>query len=384
VTRSARLSPTIGTALLCPQARIARVPLGRWAAGLRQGLHRSLSRERTAAGLGERVGGVANNAAFIAAQRGERDIAWGLCERHLWWQHRLCRRAHDPILATRCLAPWVNLARLEALAGECEGALARLRPLGAGRAGRPLALQPARGDGVGCQSIAHTDAAWRDLVENAYVIESLKALLLGRRWEGVRAFAAGMRDEGRTRLAHWADEAEVVAACRMGDFEGGARTARTALDRPGTAGWYRATFVLRLAEVHACAGEMDRARAALARLADAAARLSDAARSKLQPLYVLVRVSAACVEAGMDTEAAAVARAVLAGARAADDEVMQVEVLRILSEVAPAEERAQWVQEREALEAATEYRRYRRPDAPSTNAAEFASLYREITDVFAA
>lgn len=381
---SATVAPTISTAIFGTQDRIPRHPLPRWAAELRARLRRSLREDRTAAELSETVGGLGNNAALIAAQRGDGAAAWRLCERQMWWQHRLSRRARDGAVAFRCVQPWVNLARIEAMTGRCDQALERLRPLGVRRPGAGLALSPARGDGLGCQPIPHTDAESEMLLENIYVLDTLKALLQNRRWEEAAAFAGRLEADGRGRLALWGQEAAVVAACRLEDFDRAEAIARAALRRDDVARWDRAAFVLRLAEVLACAGDVDGARAALARLAAAAAGLSEAGRGQLEAVYLLARVAAACAEVGMDGAAVEVARVVHQGATAADDETMRIEALRILAQRAPAAERVVWEEALDALENSTGYRRYRRPDAPPADGAVFEALYAELEAVFAA
>jgi hypothetical protein len=380
VTRSA-VTPTISTALLRPQDRIPRAPLGRWAGRLSRKLERCLRDERTAGGVSEQVGSIANNAALIAAHRGEGAVAWRLCERQLWWQHRLSRRARAAAIASRCVQPWVNLARLEALTGRCDAALARLQLLAGRRPGRWLALQPVRADGVGCQPIQHTDGDFEVMLENIYIIDSLKALLQNRRWAEAAEFATRMRREGPARLALWSDEAAVVAASRMGDHDGARAAVQAGLGRPEAVAWHRATFHLRRAEVEACAGNLNGARGELGRLVQVALRLSPAARSQLQPMYVLVRVAAACAEVGMAKEALQVAGAVYEGACTADDEVMRIEALRILAEWAPDEARAEWNEALGALERTTEYHRYRCPDVPPRHGAACESLYAALAEV---
>ncbi|HEV3050466.1 MAG TPA: hypothetical protein VGX50_09170, partial [Longimicrobium sp.] len=315
--------------------------------------------------------------------RGERAAAVSLCERQMWWQHRLSRRAGDAGIARRSVQPWVNLARLEAIAGEWEAALSRLQRLRPhGRTGA-IALQPVRSDGMGCQHIAQDGGAFSRVVENIYVVDTLRALLQNRRFDEVLGFSEQVHRAFRPFLGLWALEASMVAASSLGDAELARRLGGDALQREEVTAWRRMLFRLRLAEVEACAGDLARAREALGPLVRAEARLSREARSPLQSLYILARLASACLEAGLLPEAAAVARGVYDGARTAGDEVFQVEALRTLAAAAPPGETAAWEEALRALEASTEYRQYRSRQAPPPDPAAFDALCAELAEVYA-
>jgi hypothetical protein len=375
-------APRIGTALLLPQDRIPRAPLAAWTAMLRARAAAARRDCRDPGALSEEAGTLGNNAALIAAQRGERDVAVALCEGQMWWQHRLSRRSRRPEIAGRCIQPWVNLARLESAAGEWRGAVSRLDRLAGGGAGE-IALRPLRRDGTGCQRIPPGGAGFREMLQTVHVVDTLRVLLQNHRHGEVFAFAARVRRESRPGLALWALEASVVAACMEGDYGLARRTGREALLRGDARGLQGVLFRLRLAEVASCAGEPERARAVLGPLARAAGRLSPRARSRLQPLYVLARLAGACLEAGLADEAHAVARGVYDGARAADDEVFQLEALRTLAAAAPAGERAGWGERLRALERATEYRLYRARAAPPPDRTAFGALCADLAELYA-
>lgn len=377
--------PTIATALLLPQDRIPRAPLSAWAGRLRDNVSRFRGSCRNPVLLSGEGNAAGNNAALIAAHRGNGQAAWQVCERQILWQQRLSRRARRPEIAARCVQPWVNLARLEAIAGDWQAAvsrLERLRPLG--RTGA-IALQPLRRDGMGCTRIdGGSDEEFAAVLDNMYVIDTLRALLQNRRWDEVLEFAARVRRTFRPGLGLWAMEGSIVAACRAGDAGRAREVGHEALGRADVTAWRRLVFRLRLAEVELCAGNGERAAAELGTLARGVRRLSAATRAQLQPLYVLNRLAAACLECGLAGDAAGVAHDVYEGARAAGDQVFELEALRILARAAPAPERARWEDALGALGAATEYRQFRAPAAPPADPSVIDALLAELADVYAA
>ncbi|HYR07219.1 MAG TPA: hypothetical protein VEQ60_05610 [Longimicrobium sp.] len=376
-------APRIGTALLLPQDRIPRAPLSAWTAMLRARAAAARRGCRAAGALSAEAGTLGNNAALIAAQRGERTAVVELCERQLWWQHRLSRRSRRPEIAARCVQPWVNLARLESAAGAWEAAVSRLERLGARGRAEGIALQPLRGDGTGCQHIPRGGDDFLEMLESVHVIDTLRVLLQNRRHAELFAFSARVKREFRPGLALWALEASVVAACVDGDFDLARRAGREALLRDDARGLPGALFRLRLAEVAACAGQPERARGVLGPLARAASQGSRHPGVNLQPLYVLARLAGACLEAGLPDDAHGVARVVYEGGRVAGDEVFQLEALRTLAAAAPEPERAGWTEKLWALEQATEYRQYRAPGAPPPDRTAFGALCAELAELYA-
>jgi hypothetical protein len=375
--------PSIATSLLLWQDRIPRAPLGDWTRRLRQDVVRLRRECRVAVPLSEAGGTAGNNAALIAAQRGDRAAALMLCERQMWWQHRLSRRAGRAEISAGCVQPWVNLARLEGMAGEWEGAVARLELLRPrGRSGR-IALRPLRSDGSGCQPITESGEGFRNVMDSIYVTDTLKILLQNRRFAEVLAFSACVQHVCHPILELRTSEAAVVASCLMGDLDGARRTAQAALQRPDVTAWRRMVFRMRLAEIETCAGELDRAAAMLAPLAHGARALSLKVRSVLQPLYVLMGLAIACHQAGLADDAAAVAAGVHEGATAAEDEVFRIQSLRILTATAPEEERSSWCEMLRDVEQATEYRQFRSGGAPPPDNTAFQALLAEMLDLYA-
>jgi hypothetical protein len=373
--------PKIGTSFLLPQDRIARSPLGPWAAALRRQLRRCLEQSRTTAAVSDEVGSAGNNAALIAAHRGAGALARRLCERQLCWQARLSRRSRNPGLATGCVQPWVNLARLDSLAGKWESAFARLSALQVCGTHGVLSLRPLQPDGIGCLQV-RAEGGFAQSLETVYVIDSLRVLLQNGRCGEVVEFAARMATEPCTHLQLWADEALVVSACQRGDVESADQAAQAALARPQTVGWSRAVFRLRRAEVLACAGETQRAAEILESMAGVMDRLSEPVLRNLQTLYVLMPLASACWAAGLEGQAGSLARAVYHGAKAAADEAFQIDALRLLVAAAPAEEREASREALERLETATEYQRYRHLGSTSAVSGEFELLNAELESVF--
>jgi hypothetical protein len=343
-------APTIAGQPLLPQARIPRLPLDRWAAQLADALQGARAELRQPRALAAAVAQVANNAALVAVYRGEAEAARRLCEGQMRWQARMSRRARDPRISAFVVQPWINLGRLEAMAGDWASAVSRFARLNERAVDGRLCLGPER--------VAPLDGETERVAGVCYVGDTLGAYLQAGRHDDALAFAARVRAAAVPALALRAAEGEVVAACRAGDGERAQRVAGEGGRACG--GWKRLVFHLRAAEALACDGRMDEAAERLAALAETAGRVSEDSRRPLHCLHILLRLAGACREAGLDAHAAALARDTLAGARAADDEAMRIESLRILAAASAPPERAARRRELAALEAATEYRRYRR------------------------
>jgi hypothetical protein len=327
------------------------------------------------------ISGVANNVALIAAHQGAFEVARKLCSSHVRWQVRLSRRSGDLSLGGHALQPWINLGRLEALTGSWQAALARFAQLRGCRPGSPIKLDRARVPGEGWQVLGDTIQDALRFVERAYVVESLKALLLNRRYADVLVFNEALTPDdhpGRSRLVI---EATIVAAVGQGDFDRARKTAAAALGQ--TAAWERLTFQLRLAETLACTGAADRAGDLLHPIVRAAMNLSPATWCELQPLYVLARVAAVAREIGLEREAAAMAQRALDGARTARDEVFQLNALRILAAVTTGDEHCAWKDSLDRLERVTEYQRERRNDAKTPPGPALTGLYARLDEVLA-
>lgn len=355
---------TITTALLLPHDRIARAPLTKWAEKLSGSLAKTRETIRKPGDFSQEIAWVANNAALIAAHEGATSMARELCERQIRWHIRLSRRSADPVIAGRSLQPWINLGRLEAQTGSWQTALDRLARLMEYRAGRRFDLGCGTINGSGWRIIAPEPEGFHLFLKGVYVVDSLKALLVSHRYAETLAFASAVRPDcspGVSRLIH---EASAVAACRMGEHE---QALAIIADTPlaGTRGWERAVLELRKAEIHACAGDLYDARAALLPLARVVRLVSAEKKSELRVLYVISRIAAACAEAGLDEEARGLAGDAYEGARAAGDEAFEIESLRVLAAASLPTERARWTDELRRVEKATGYRRYRR-DGPSS------------------
>jgi hypothetical protein len=378
-TATAARAGTISPALLLPHDRIARAPLGAWAARLLERADRCRRECRTLRQVGEELSTVGNNAALAAAHRGDGAMAWRLCELQIRHFDRLARRSGNPELRMLTVQPWVNIGRLEALRGDWQAALARFARLTAPGADGRLCLGTVR-VGPGEAALPQRREGFGEFLRTVYVVDSLRALLQARRWAEVEIFARKLASGERTGLAAFAREAMVVAACQQGDLDRAREIAETAGRE--MRGWFRAVFRLRLAEVHACAGDTDLAVPALAAIAGVVTQLSPERKSDVNTLYVTSRLAQACVDAGLDNDACAVARDVFDGARTADDEGFQIEALRILADASPPDERASWANALDCAQEATEYRRYRPAGSPPGENPIIEELYKRVLDMF--
>lgn len=369
---------TVSAALLVPQDRVARLPVPRWAAELRGRLDAARRGERRAWHFAAEVGTASNQAALIASFQGATDTAEELCRGQMVWQDRAARRSGNAEIALLSVQPWVNLGRLEAMAGEWPAALERFARLvhpgadgrlclGSARIGVPRGEAGPRRDGFG------------GFLRDVYVADTLKALLANRRWEEVLAFAGRVAGDAASEAR--ADEARVVAHCRLGDAERGAAVA--AARRTASAGWTRAVFALRRGEALGIAGRAEEAAGELSRLAATLRQLTPGTVARLENLYVVVRAAQACAEQGLEDDARALARAAAGAAEAAGEEVLRIEALRVLG-AAAGDEDGEAAEALERLEGETGYARYRRGGTPPLREETADALFAELRALFAA
>jgi hypothetical protein len=365
---------TVSATLLMPQDRVARPAVPVWAVRLRERLARTRAGERHAWRHAETVGGLANNAALIAAFQGAADTAGALCRGQIRWQDRLARRAGQPQISQLGVQPWVNLGRLEAMAGDWAAALERFARLRHPGADGRLCLGSMR---IAADGDSRDDGgtSFDGFLRNVYVGDSLKALLSNRRWEEVLAFADGLDGDARTSAR--VDEARIVAWCRLGEAERAIEAAERGARHAG--GWVRAVFALRRAEALGVAGRTDEAAELLASMAGVMARLSPGACARLENLYVVHRVAQACGEVGLREDSAALGGAAARAAVEAEDEVLRIEALRVAC-AAGVEEAVETLA---ALEGSTGYARYRRGARAPLRDDAADLLFAELHAVFA-
>jgi hypothetical protein len=372
---------TISTTLLLPGDRLPREPLGAWAERLGAQMDRSMGDVRQTRRLAGLVAGISNNAALIAAHEGRREVARVLCQGQITWQYRLARRSRDIAIAAHGIQPWVNLGRLEALAGDVEAALERFAPLASYRGSGWITFGRVRVHGTLWSALSASQEGLLQALDTMYVVDSLRALLMNRRFEETLAFVAGLEADLNEGLRLGAAEAVVVAACSLGDTD----RARDAAARAAreTRGWSQAVFRLRLAETLACAGSVNRARDHLRPVLAAMRQVSAEKKREPNKLLVLLRLAGACAEVGLGDDAGQLAREAYDGARAARDEVFEIESLRLLSTWTPPSRGAQWRDALARLEESTRYTRYHRggqlPADPAVDA-----LYARLCELFAA
>lgn len=361
---------SISTTLLTPDDRIARLPLLSWAEHLVNVIQHISISARTTRTLAERLTSVANNAALIAAMRGDMLTAWTSTERHILWIGRLARRSRAAHVASYAVQPWINLGRIEALTGRWREALARCSTLWvSGLAGQlqlgALRLKDSQWSGIG-PSREHC----LNFLQQIYVADSLKTMLLNRQFELVRPFISNASAKGK--LAIMCEEACIVADSKMGDHR--SAIARAAIATKSTSGWSGAVMRLRMAEAHACAGELERARKILSQLAALIRQVSAKAKSKPEFMPITARVASACYEMELKDDALSVAIDVLGGASSANDEMIQIEMLQLLTDAATDENAEGWRRSARTAEEATDYARFRR-GVPPRKTPVFDKLY---------
>lgn len=370
-------SATIAGAILTPQDRLARKPLGSWGEELIRRLDEARRVIRDTRRFAGELAFVGNGAGLIAAHRGDMGSAWRIMERQIWWHGRMARRSGDAALTAHALQPWVNLGRLESLTGRWREALSRFGGLTAFETAGRLEMGCVRLGGESWSALMASREQFVGFLDSVYVADSLRAMLLNHRFEEVIPF---VRRLGTADSSPWIrEEACIVADCCMGGFGTALSRARAAARE--ARGWERVVLRLRAAEVHACAGEVSQAATLLASLAEVVQRVSAGQHANPRLMPVTARLANACHEAGLGREADAVARRVLEGARAARDEMIEIEMLRLLAATAPERERPGWREASEHAEASTDYARYRR-GGPSPNPV-FGELYERLEDAYA-
>lgn len=368
--------PSLATAILAPQDRIVREPLDAWAARLLQALDTGMATFRHPRKLAGQVGWVANNAALIAAHRGEMKTAWRITERQLWWHGRQARRSRDPAVTAYGVQAWVNLGRLEALSGRCREALARFAALATFDVADRLEMGCLSVVGEEWSAVTKSRGEFLDFLGIVHVSDSLKTMLLNRRFDLVAPFVNAAPRQGAPRWV--CEEAAVIAGTRLGDPE--AAAARAAAATRETRGWSRAVLRLREGEAHACAGDTERAAQLLAQVAGVVRLISPEQMANPRIMPINARLAAACHEVGLNDDAYALAQRVLNGARTVRDEPITIEMLRLLADVAPDEERDGWADAARAAAETTGYVRYRGGTPPPSPAA--AALYERLEQVF--
>lgn len=368
--------PSIATGILSPQDRVPRAPLLSWATRLLRELADATTTVRGVRDLAGVFGYLGNNAGLIAALRGDTRMAWWLTERQVWWHGRQARRSRDAALAACAVQPWINLGRLEALAGKVDEALSRFSVLGTYDVSGRLEMGCVRLGGSGWQAVSRSRDEFLHFLDAVYVSDSFKTLLMNGRFERVSRFSSSVAETPRWWLR---EEAGIVAESRLGDHTAALSRATTAA-REAT-GWNRAVLRLRLAEAHACAGDVERARPILSQLAGVVRQLSGEAMAKPDLMPITARLAGACHECGLADDACAVARHVLTGARTARDEMIEIEMLRLLADASPDDEVQGWRDSAQAAVDATDYARFRR-GAPPRPDPVFDELYERLLAIY--
>lgn len=368
----------MATTFLIPQDRIARRPLAEWAAELTTRVHAAQRGARRTHELADQLGSVGNMAGLIAASRGDMAKAWSLTERQLWWHGRQARRSRDATVTAYALQPWINLGRLEALTGKWQAALARLDGLTTFPLAERLEMGCVQFSGSAWRALVPSRERFLEFLETVFISDSLKAMLLNRRFELVHPFVA--RFSGIEGEMRWmCEEACVVAECQAGEPAAAAARALAAARQAN--GWPRAVFRLRAAEAYACADMRDAAVPILEQLAGVIVQLGAEHKNTPQLITIIARLGAVCREAGLDHATHAVAADVLGLARTAGDEPVMIEMLRLLAATAPAAERQAWADAAAGVEQTTEYTRYRRGGSPPANPM-ITELYERLDEAF--
>lgn len=347
---------SISTALLSPNDRVARLPLRFWAERLILNLQHTYATIREPRRFAENLAAIGNNAGLVAASRGDTEAALKSAELQIRWLGRLARRSRESSLAAFAVQPWVNLGRLDAISGRTMEALDRFSELWRSALNGHVHIGTLRLGEGDWAAIVPTRDHFLTFVHTIYVSDSLKAMILNRRFDLVDPFSLQVGAKGR--LKSMCDEACIVAESKTGDHRKAIARAETAV--ASATGWPAVVLQLRLAEANACAGELDGSRKILSQLADMIQHVSVKIMAKPELMQITARLAVACCEVELFHDGITVAENVLKGAQSVQDEMIQLDMLEILANFAEQEQANSWREKLSELKAGTDYARFRR------------------------
>jgi hypothetical protein len=277
--------------LLVPHDRPIRPPLPEWA----QSVNAMFQQASALAGsdlqaAGQGMSRSFNEAALIEVYFGRPDHAAALCRASIDWFAGAAARSGDLSLIRFALQAFVNLGRLDRIAGRWELALSQFEQAWQSTQGVTLRATALLISNAHVDAIGASAPEFLPGLETIYVVDSLKTLLKAKRYADVLDFVQSRSGIGRPTLRDFLWEAAVVATYRLGRGERSLHLAEERLREPRRAN--RPIFILRRAEVFTVTGHedcgLDLARKLGAAFEDAATPLGQTRRSVLDRLIKLL------------------------------------------------------------------------------------------------
>ncbi|HEX7051928.1 MAG TPA: hypothetical protein VF188_17100 [Longimicrobiales bacterium] len=359
--------------LFVSTARIARYPLGPWAAELRRQIAAAMAsptRPDEPAWCREIIR-CGNNAALVQLHAGRSDAAMEICLAQIHWLRTLASRYRKPHLLTLTLQPWINIGRLYAKQGRVDDALRHFAEIRACTTDGPSNV----GDWV-IEPHQWARSGWtakglRQFGRSVWVTDSLRTLFGAGRYDAVLSMASSDTAVELASFAYMLQEAEVVALACLGRLTKALdRTRRYEIRAPA---WERLILQLRRAECLFACGEHEIARSVVGRLIAVCRQISINSKAKLAfllPIQHLLRLAILLDPVPAWPE---LAEDLYAAALRLDDEVLRVEALQLT--VAGGVAGAERIQELNHLLETTAYAQLRNGAGPSAESSEIDLLF---------
>ena len=359
-TRSRRRWPDVEhvpTALLVPRDRPARPPLPAWVGEVERALDEVPGADPDSGALAACF----RQAARIERYFGRLHLAEALCGAHLQWVRDESARRGDPALLGLALDPWIELGRLDRLAGKEEASLRKLSRLPAARGSASIALGAVEIRAADWPAIRAARPGIDAALDTTWIVESLQTMLAAKSFQRALAFAAREARDPADDAASFLAEARIVVHCHLGRRD-------AAWDEAGRQAGdvnrsFRPIFQLRAAQALACFGGQRAALELLRDLVVQARGFRVAERPNTAKLHLLDQLTGLAASLGAAEVAAELGEAGLAGATHLRDEVLRASFLRRL-----ADGNSRWRDEYEDLRKRTWYAGLRAttqtPDGP--------------------
>jgi hypothetical protein len=271
--------------LLTPHERPLRLPLPRWAREVWGRLEEALAWEAARPGGGcQQMVRCFNESALIELLYGRKEPAQQLCLAALRWVPAISAQSRQPALLRFIVQPFVNLSRLDRMAGRWEVALEKLDAVRRLSLGQPVTLNGIVITRSHVEAFSASDPEFLSSLESMYLIDALKTALRAGQYDRIPQFAAAHRNPRGVALQDFLDEAAIMASCQKGDLEDALRRVELRCQQLGP---NRAIFQLRRAELLACAGRRSNSLMIARGLAAAYVRSGASGELGLNKLFVL-------------------------------------------------------------------------------------------------
>jgi hypothetical protein len=161
-----------------------------------------------------------NVGALIEASCGRSENAHHLCDVQLAWLDRLSAGHRDPAgVLVLAFQPWVNKGRLHGLHGRADDALRHFSVLADEAVSRPRVLGPCTITPETWTAIVERDPSVQAVLDNIYVVDSLKTFFRSGRYEVAHGFVERQRQVGTEANVDLLLEAQILSLAALGHFD---------------------------------------------------------------------------------------------------------------------------------------------------------------------